>query len=233
MPEATSIAADYATLQNFFKKKEDDFYDDTSCQNDNELVTIYYDPRQGLSRYLASNPDVLTLNLDNTPGLPDDFQHELVFRNTLVTTRPLVEGIHGMLLLKTSDLPFYIEDYETNHTFKNYTTAHTSFSELPTIPITYRNSVTVENYLDRYPDIMKFIQESSASLIKCFGPSVSLVLEIMEYHYDTYYEELVGWIQSTEDVQTGLEMLDQFEDECLQDQINKVGNKFNFNIEFI
>lgn len=97
--------------------------------------------------------------------------------------------------------------------------------------ISYRNQMAVETYLARYPEIMSFLKAAWPNLVRCFGKPVHIVLEVMTYtEYETY-EELVGWIQSTDDVYDGLDKLERFNDEWFLDHMSEVGNKFNFNIE--
>ena len=97
----------------------------------------------------------------------------------------------------------------------------------------YRNQKIVEDYLNRHPQINDFLVDSWPTITKYFGETVNIVLEVMTYPAKNAYDELVGWIQSTDDIQRGLDRLEQLEDELLQEQIAKVGNMFNFNIEFI
>ena len=61
--------------------------------------------------------------------------------------------------------------------------------------------------------------------------SIEIVLEVLTYPDETVHEELVGWIQSTDDVSEGLAKLGRFEDEWFLDHMAEIGHKFNFNIE--
>lgn len=98
--------------------------------------------------------------------------------------------------------------------------------------VSYRNPVAVETYLARYPEIEGFIEAAWPALVECFDDSIEIVLELLTYPADeTIHKELVGWIQSTDDVDEGLAKLERFEDEWYLDHMAEVGNKFNFNIE--
>lgn len=98
--------------------------------------------------------------------------------------------------------------------------------------VSYRNPVAVEDYLARYPEIEGFIEAAWPALVECFDDAIEIVLEVLTYPADeTIQEELVGWIQSTDEVDEGLAKLDRFEDEWYLDHMSEVGNKFNFNIE--
>ena len=106
-----------------------------------------------------------------------------------------------------------------------------SRDELVSDKIHYRNAKAVDVYLTRHPGIMDFIKAAWPALIRCFGKPVDIVLEVMTYPEEAPYEELVGWIQSTDDVYVGLEKFERFEDEWFLDHLEQVGDRFNFNIE--
>jgi hypothetical protein len=98
--------------------------------------------------------------------------------------------------------------------------------------VSYRNPAAVETYLARYPEIESFIEAAWPALIECFDASIEIVLEVIIYPADeTIHQELVGWIQSSDDVDDGLAKLERFENEWYLDHMDEVGHKFNFNIE--
>lgn len=98
--------------------------------------------------------------------------------------------------------------------------------------IYYRNQDAVFNYLSHYPEIRELINESWADLINFFGESVSIILEVMDHNENEHYEELIGWIQSSDNIDEGLDKFDLFLDKWLDRQLEITGDKFNFNIEF-
>lgn len=98
--------------------------------------------------------------------------------------------------------------------------------------IFYRNPKKVESFLALYPDIDKMIKECWPDLIKYFGESVSIVLEVMVHSEKEAYEEIIAWIQSTDEIDNGLNKLDLFLDKWLTKQIETADDTFNFNIEF-
>ena len=98
--------------------------------------------------------------------------------------------------------------------------------------IFYRNPEKVENFLALYPDIVKMIKECWPDLIKYFGESVSVILEVMVHNEKDAYEEIIAWIQSTDEIDEGLNKLDLFLDKWLTKQIEIADDTFNFNIEF-
>jgi len=98
--------------------------------------------------------------------------------------------------------------------------------------IFYRNPEKVENFLALYPDIINMIKECWPDLIKYFGESVSVILEVMVHNEEDAYEEIIAWIQSTDEIDEGLNKLDLFLDKWLTKQIEIADDIFNFNIEF-
>jgi hypothetical protein len=108
----------------------------------------------------------------------------------------------------------------------------TDSKQLVTAQIAYRNSDLVETYLATHPEIPDFLKQVWPSLEAYFGETIQLVLEVMTYPEEVGSNELVGWIQMTGDINEGLDKLEQFEAEWLEEQLRKVGANFNFNIEF-
>lgn len=98
--------------------------------------------------------------------------------------------------------------------------------------ISYRNPKKVKSFLALYSDIDKMIKECWPDLIKHFGESVSIILEVMVHSEEEAYEEIIAWIQSTDEIDEGLNKLDLFLDKWLTKQIETADNTFNFNIEF-
>ena len=97
--------------------------------------------------------------------------------------------------------------------------------------ISFRNPNVVKSYLVDRPQIEDFIKLVWPSLVEYFGETISLVLEVMISPDEIDSDELVGWIQTTDDVNEALDKLEQFEDQWLEEQLNTVGCAFNFNIE--
>lgn len=107
-------------------------------------------------------------------------------------------------------------------------TIHEDTSSYGSGQISYRNPETVESYLASHPEIEVFLSESWPGLEKHFGKDVSVILEVMTYPGEESYDELVGWIQSTDQIEVGLDKLEAFEEEWLTEQLRNVGNVFNF-----
>jgi hypothetical protein len=97
--------------------------------------------------------------------------------------------------------------------------------------IAYRNTKAVKEFLACHPEIEDFVNASWPALVQAFQGSVDVILELLSDPEGESDAHLVGWIQSTDDIQTGLEKLEQFEDEWFLDHMAAVDNKFNYNIE--
>ncbi|NIT62023.1 MAG: hypothetical protein GWN00_39265 [Aliifodinibius sp.] len=97
--------------------------------------------------------------------------------------------------------------------------------------ISYRNSEMVEAFLAAYPKIPSFIKAAAPVLTKYFGQPLEMVLEVMSYPEEGAEEDLIGWIQSHDDVEEGLNKLERFEDEWFLDHMAEVDYRFNFNLE--
>ena len=120
----------------------------------------------------------------------------------------------------------------TDKTLKNAPLVEEIFEVKSVSPrLSYRNAETVEAYLRRYPEVKAFIDAAWPALIESFGRPVDIVLEVLAYPDESAHEEMVGWIQSTDDVELGLEKFWRFENEWFLDHMDEIGDKFNFNIE--
>jgi hypothetical protein len=97
--------------------------------------------------------------------------------------------------------------------------------------VSYRGSREVESFLAQNPEIESFLEAAWLALTKHFGETIEVVLEVLTYPEAGSSSELVGWIQSTDDVYTGLEKLERFKDEWFLEHMAEVDGKFNFNIE--
>jgi len=88
-------------------------------------------------------------------------------------------------------------------------------------------------FLSENPSIELFINKCWFDLLEIFGESVHIVFDVMEHYDEIPHKELIGWIQSKEEIEVGLDKLDLFYEKWLKEQIKICDNKFNFNIEFI
>lgn len=108
-----------------------------------------------------------------------------------------------------------------------------SLQALYTSPkILFRNTPQVRSYLDGHPDVNEFLLQAWPSLIKHFGQDVEVVVELLFYPGEQIEPELVGWIQCTNDIETGLQKLDALSEEWFLHRTIEFNSRFNFNLEF-
>jgi len=95
-----------------------------------------------------------------------------------------------------------------------------------------RRESKVRRFLLIHSHLIDVLFEAHPFLQKYFGPNPRVELEVISYPDEAAYDELVGWIQSTDDVSEGLDKLERFEEDWFLDRLDQIGNRFNFNIEF-
>jgi hypothetical protein len=113
-------------------------------------------------------------------------------------------------------------------------TSHlSSLQALSTAPrVLFRNASQVRSYLETHPDVNDLLLQAWPQLIKHFGQAIEVVLELLYWAEEQMEPELVGWIQSTDDIETGLQKLDAIADEWFLHRTEQFNTRFNFNIEF-
>jgi hypothetical protein len=129
----------------------------------------------------------------------------------------------------------YIQDYTLNICDEHQTTTEFhkwNFIKPQSVNVEFRNRREVFHFIEQNPEIMEYVNETIPDLTHVFGKSISIVFELMTHNENEYYEELIGWIQSSDNIDEGLEKFDLFQNNWLERQIKIVGDKFNFNIEF-
>jgi hypothetical protein len=124
------------------------------------------------------------------------------------------------------------ENHKTNEQTTAYITSSQARAENESGSwISYRNQENVKTYLARHPEIVDFLTTAYPSLVRIFGNSVEIVLEVLHFPERNASDELVGWIQSSDEVEIGLQKLEQFEEAWFLDHMAKIDHRFNFNIE--
>ena len=106
-----------------------------------------------------------------------------------------------------------------------------SLTGLP-LQIGYRNGPQVREYLERHSEIIQFLSIAWPQLSKYFGWQTELVLELLHFVDEQAEPELVGWIQCTSDVETGLHRFNAFLEDWFLDHMDQLNSRFNFNLEF-
>ena len=154
------------------------------------------------------------LTIEDTPGI-SPVEEEIYWW-------PYI-GSQGQFVLEPTSIPTSypgLSVYETS-VHSNLTTTielgvhaireeESAIDELLSSRVSHRNPEAVRTYLARYPEIENFLKAAWPALVRCFGGPVDIILEVMAYPEEATYEELVGWIQSTDSVYEGLEKLELF-----------------------
>jgi len=133
---------------------------------------------------------------------------------------------------------YLLRDTITSQTYRSFpedSSTQPSFIERQDLShrVSFRNPEAVEAYLAQHPIVEVALYEAAPLLQEIFGASVRVVLEVLSYPEEGSYDELVGWIQSTDDVLAGLEKLEKFEEVWLPEHLDLSINTFNFNLETI
>lgn len=254
-----NVAVVCKSLCTFFLREENEIDEvaESTVSFDEEIFTKGNKPKREMFRYFSANPNVFDpffpgiktyrFDIADTSIVTkwEDFglvsqgfiglgrSHQAGIADTSIVTTPTVSKWEDDGLISAIGNRQLIVSYPSM--CRTDVIWSDSIGEQYFTPqILHRNHEEVVSYLENNPEISGFVNKCGQDLVKFFGSSVSIVLEVMEHHTESdSYKELIGWIQSTDDVQNGMEKLEKFEDIWLQDQINKLGNKFNFNIEFI
>ena len=96
----------------------------------------------------------------------------------------------------------------------------------------YRAEARVQTYMAEFPGLSPLLTEAQESIAEMFGRGTRVTLEVMSFADEGAGDELVAWIQSTEDIETGLEKLDVLVDRWFDEIWEVTHGRFNFNIEF-
>ena len=96
---------------------------------------------------------------------------------------------------------------------------------------TFRNEPAVRAFLQTCPYLIEDILEAYPHLVKHFGPSPQVMLEVVkdpESEEDS--EQLFAYILNSLPADEALERLDKLDEEWFLGQFDRVGKLFNFNL---
>jgi hypothetical protein len=94
----------------------------------------------------------------------------------------------------------------------------------------YRNGDEVTHYLQSYPKLIDFLQESYRHLLKQFGATAKYALEVVR-DPEAQYKQLVVYINTSLPVDAALNRLDQLDHEWFLGHVKSIGHLINFNLE--
>lgn len=96
-----------------------------------------------------------------------------------------------------------------------------------------RHAATVRHFLGAYPQLIAVLLEAHVYLQKYFGPALQVTLEVVRDPEVEGVEELFAYILTPLPVDEALARLDRLDEEWFLDQLDRVGGRFNFNLEFV
>ena len=95
------------------------------------------------------------------------------------------------------------------------------------------NAAAVGRFLHAYPQLIEVLLEAYVYLQKYFGPDPQVTLEVVSDPEVEGVEELFTYILTSLPVNEALARLDKLDEEWFLDQLDRVGGRFNFNLEFV
>jgi hypothetical protein len=96
----------------------------------------------------------------------------------------------------------------------------------------YRNSDEVIDYLQSHPELINFLQESYCYLLKHFGTTAKIALEVVR-DPEAQSKQLIVYVNTSLTIDEALNRLDSLDSEWFLDHISLVGHLINFNLEVI
>jgi len=95
------------------------------------------------------------------------------------------------------------------------------------------NVAAVGRFLHTHPQLIEVLLEASVYLQKHFGPDPQVTLEVVSDPEVEGVEELFAYILTSLPVNEALARLHRLDEEWFLDQLDRVGGRFNFNLEFV
>ena len=95
------------------------------------------------------------------------------------------------------------------------------------------NAAAVGRFLHAYPQLIEVLLEAHVYLQKYFGPDPQVTLKVVSDPEVEGVEELFAYILTSLLVDEALARLDRFDEEWFLDQLDRVGGRFNSNLEFV
>lgn len=97
----------------------------------------------------------------------------------------------------------------------------------------YRGSEDLLPFLNASPQLITFLQDSHPYLLQHFGKETTYVLELISEPEKSNLQQLLVYIRTLMPTDQALSQLDQFDEEWFLEQLHRVGDLINFNLEVI
>jgi hypothetical protein len=96
----------------------------------------------------------------------------------------------------------------------------------------FRHAAAVRRFLRAYPQLVEVLLGAHDYLQKYFGPDPQVTLQVVSDPEVEGVDELFAYILVSLPANEALAQLNRFDEEWFLDQLDRVGGRFNFNLEF-
>ncbi len=97
----------------------------------------------------------------------------------------------------------------------------------------FRDALAVRRFLRAHPQLTEVLLEAHAYLEKHFGPDPQVALGVVSDPEAVGWDQLFAYILTPLSVDEAQARLDRLDEEWFLDQLDQVGDLFNFNLEFV
>ncbi|MSP12380.1 MAG: hypothetical protein EXR62_05415 [Chloroflexi bacterium] len=106
---------------------------------------------------------------------------------------------------------------------------------LPEIQEIYamRDSSSVQSFLESHPQLVGLLLEAYPHLLESFGPQPEVILEVVRNPEAEEPDQLFAYIRTSLPISDALARLDTFDETWFLDQLDRVDDLFNFNLEAV
>jgi len=96
-----------------------------------------------------------------------------------------------------------------------------------------RDAAAVRRFLYAYPQLLEVLLEAHVYLQKYFGSDPRVTLAVVSDPEVEGMDELFAYVLTSLPVNEALVRLDNLDEEWFLDQLDRLGGRFNFNLEFV
>jgi len=97
----------------------------------------------------------------------------------------------------------------------------------------FRNAAVVQHFLKIHSNLIEVLLEAYPYLEKHFRPNLQIELEVVNDSEVPNRRQLFAYIITSVSVDEGLSRLNSFDNEWFLDQLDRIDDLFNFDIEFV
>jgi hypothetical protein len=97
----------------------------------------------------------------------------------------------------------------------------------------FRDATAVRRFLQMHPHVVRVLLDAYPYLLKHFGPDPQVVLEVISDREAESWDQLFAYVCTPLPVNEALARLDKLDQEWFLDQLDRVEDLFNFNLEIV